>query len=227
MFARRASFGRSFLFQYNTIMNIELIAHTPDPELVIANCATTCYDSNPKDIEASRKMIRSLAKAGHEAMIEHAHATFKLSGVSRTLTHELVRHRLFSFAQRSQRYVKENEETYVTPDVLVNINQDDDRLQIAKQTFDTAMKNAWYAYKTLLECGLKPEDARFVLPNACTTEIIVSGNFREYRNFLKLRLGPRAQWEIRKAANIILNKLYEIAPSCFEDLKNGINVQMT
>jgi len=208
-------------------MNIELIAHTPDPELVIANCATTCYDSNPKDIEASRKMIRSLAKAGHEAMIEHAHATFKLSGVSRTLTHELVRHRLFSFAQRSQRYVKENEETYVTPDVLVNINQDDDRLQIAKQTFDTAMKNAWYAYKTLLECGLKPEDARFVLPNACTTEIIVSGNFREYRNFLKLRLGPRAQWEIRKAANIILNKLYEIAPSCFEDLKNGINVQMT
>jgi len=205
-------------------MNIELIAHTPDPELVIANCATTCYDSNPKDIEASRKMIRSLAKAGHEAMIEHAHATFKLSGVSRVLTHELVRHRLFSFAQRSQRYVKENEETYVTPDVLVNINQDDDRLQIAKQTFDTAMKNAWYAYKTLLECGLKPEDARFVLPNACTTEIIVSGNFREYRNFLKLRLSPRAQWEIRKAANIILDKLYEIAPSCFEDLKNGTNV---
>lgn len=205
-------------------MNIELIAHTPDPELVIANCATTCYDSNPKDIEASRKMIRSLAKAGHEAMIEHAHATFKLSCVSRVLTHELVRHRLFSFAQRSQRYVKENEETYVTPDVLVNINQDDDRLQIAKQTFDTAMKNAWYAYKTLLECGLKPEDARFVLPNACTTEIIVSGNFREYRNFLKLRLSPRAQWEIRKAANIILDKLYEIAPSCFEDLKNGTNV---
>ena len=206
-------------------MKVELIAHTPNPELVIANCATTCYDSNPKDIDASRKMIRSLAKAGHEAMIEHAHATFKLSGVSRVLTHELVRHRLFSFAQRSQRYVKENEESYVTPDVLVNINQDDDRLQIAKQTFDTAMKNAWYAYKALLECGLKSEDARFVLPNACTTEIIVSGNFREYRNFLKLRLGPRAQWEIRKAANLILDKLYEIAPSCFEDLKNGTNIQ--
>lgn len=89
------------------------------------------------------------------------------------------------------------------------------------------MKNAWDAYKTLLECGLKPEDARFVLPNACTTEIVVSGNFREYRNFLKLRLGPRAQWEIRKAANIILDKLYEIAPSCFEDLKNGTSIQLT
>jgi len=90
-----------------------------------------------------------------------------------------------------------------------------------------AMSDAWHAYKTLLECGLKPEDARFVLPNACTTEIVVSGNFREYRNFLKLRLSPRAQWEIRKAANIILDKLYEIAPSCFEDLKNGNNVQLT
>ena len=208
-------------------MEIKLIAHTPDPELVIANCATTCYDSNPKDIEASRKMIRSLAKAGHEAMIEHAHATFKLSGVSRTLTHELVRHRLFSFAQRSQRFVKENEPNFVTPDVLIDDNSANEKMQAAKRLFDKAMSDAWYVYKKLLEYGLKPEDARFVLPNACTTEIIVSGNFREYRNFLKLRLGPRAQWEIRKAANIILDKLYEIAPSCFEDLKNGINIQMT
>lgn len=208
-------------------MNIELIAHTPNPELVIANCATTCYDSNPKDIEASRKMIRSLAKAGHEAMIEHAHATFKLSGVSRVLTHELVRHRLFSFAQRSQRYVKENEETYVMPDVLIDNNEANANMKQAELVFKMAMNDAWTAYRDLLKLGLKPEDARFVLPNACTTEIIVSGNFREYRNFLKLRLGPRAQWEIRKAANIILDKLYEIAPSCFEDLKNGINVQMT
>ena len=208
-------------------MKIELLSHTPDPELVIANCATTCYDSKPKDLEASRKMIRSLAKAGHEAMIEHAHATFKLSGVSRVLTHELVRHRLFSFAQRSQRYVKENEPSYVVPDVLVDDNSTNVYLVKAKQTFDAAMNFAWNAYSELLKLGLKPEDARFVLPNACTTEIVVSGNFREYRNFLKLRLGPRAQWEIRKAANIILDKLYEIAPSCFEDLKNGMNVQMT
>ena len=208
-------------------MNIELIAHTPDPELVIANCATTCYDSKPKDIESARKMIHSLAKAGHEAMIEHAHATFKLSGVSRVLTHELVRHRLFSFAQRSQRYVKENEESFVIPDVLVDDISANAQMRQAKLIFDCAMNDAWTAYRDLLKLGLKPEDARFVLPNACTTEIIVSGNFREYRNFLKLRLGPRAQWEIRKAANIILDKLYEIAPSCFEDLKNGINVQMT
>ena len=83
------------------MMKVELVAHTPDPELTIADCAKTCYDSAQKDLESSRKMIRALIKAGHEAMIEHAHATFKLSGVSRVLTHELVRHRIFSFAQRS------------------------------------------------------------------------------------------------------------------------------
>ena len=89
------------------------------------------------------------------------------------------------------------------------------------------MDKAWKAYKILLDFGIKAEDARFVLPNACSTEIVVSGNFRQYRNFLKLRLSPRAQWEIRQAASIILDKLYEIAPSCFEDLKQGTAIQQT
>ena len=208
-------------------MKIELISNTPNPELTIAYAAKTCYDSPIKDLESSRKMIRALVKAGHEAMIEHASASFKLSEVSRVLTHELCRHRLFSFAMRSQRYVKENEPSFVIPDVLIDDNSLNPTMQKAKDCFIEAMYHAWDVYKVLLECGLKPEDARFVLPNACTTEIIVSGNFREYRNFLKLRLSPRAQWEIRKAANIILDKLYEIAPSCFEDLKNGTNIQTT
>ena len=207
-------------------MKIELISNTPNPELTIAYAAKTCYDSPTKDLESSRKMIKALVKAGHEAMIEHASASFKLSEVSRVLTHELCRHRLFSFAMRSQRYVKENEPSYVTPDILID-DKEDSNMDIAQKIFKTAMQNAWDAYKKLLECGLKPEDARFVLPNACTTEIVVTGNFREWRNFLKLRLGPRAQWEIRKAANIILDRLYEIAPSCFEDLKNGNNIQLS
>lgn len=208
-------------------MKIELIAHTPDPELVIANAARTCYDSPAKDLESSRKMVKAIVKSGHESCVEHASATFRLSEVSRVLTHELVRHRLFSFSQRSQRYVRENEPSYVTPDVLVDDNTANQKLLLAKDIFDKAMQNAWDAYSLLLSYGLKPEDARFVLPNACTTEIVVSGNFREYRNFLKLRLSPRAQWEIRKAANVILDKLYEIAPSCFEDLKNGSSIQRT
>ena len=93
-------------------------------------------------------------------------------------------------------------------------------MQAAKEVFDAAMKRAWGAYDTLLKLGLKPEDARFVLPNACTTTITVSGNFREWRNFLTLRLSPRAQWEIRKLANLILDQLIQIAPAVFEDLKD-------
>ena len=208
-------------------MKVELIANTPDPELVIANAARTCYDSPEKDLESSRKMIKAIIKSGHESCVEHATASFRLSEVSRVLTHEIVRHRLFSFSQRSQRYVKENEPSFITPDVLVDNNPANQKLLLAKDVFDKAMQNAWDAYSLLLSYGLKPEDARFVLPNACTTEIVVSGNFREWRNMLKLRLSPRAQWEIRKAANLILDKLYEIAPSCFEDLKDGTSIQRT
>lgn len=107
---------------YNLYMKIELIAHTPNPEEVIANAARTCYDSSQKDLEASRKMIAAIVKSGHESCVEHATATFRLSEVSRVLTHELVRHRLFSFSQRSQRYVKEDELSYIVPDVLVDDN---------------------------------------------------------------------------------------------------------
>lgn len=209
-------------------MNIEFIAHTPNPELVIANAARTCYDSKEKDLEASRKMIKAIIKSGHESCVEHATATFRLEDVSRVLTHELVRHRIgFSYSQRSQRYVKEDEPSYVVPDVLVDSSTTNQKLLLAKDIFDKAMRHAWDAYSLLLSYGLKPEDARFVLPNACTTEIVVTADFRAWRNFLKLRLSPRAQWEIRKAANLILDKLYEIAPSCFEDLKDGTSIQTT
>ena len=210
-----------------TDMQVELVANTPNPEEVIANAARTCYDSPEKDLEAARKMIRAIIKSGHESCIEHATATFRLKGVSRVLTHELVRHRLCSFSQRSQRYVKEDEPSYVVPDVLVDDNTANQKLLLAKDVFDKAMQNAWDAYSLLLSYGLKPEDARFVLPNACTTEIVVSANFREWRSFLKLRLSKRAQWEIRKAANLILAHLCEIAPSCFEDLKDEANIQNT
>lgn len=199
-------------------MKVTLIASTPNPETTIARAARICYDSQPKDLDGERTFIKGLVKSGHTATIEHASATFLIEDVSRALTHELVRHRLFSFCQRSQRYVKESEPSYVIPDVLVDDNSANDKIKAAHECFIKAMENAWMSYKFLLDCGLKPEDARFVLPNACTTTITVSGNFREWRNFLQLRLSPRAQWEIRKLANIILQKLVEIAPSVFKDL---------
>lgn len=103
-------------------MKAILIAHTPNPETTISHAARICYDSSPKDLEGERKFIRNLVKSGHTATVEHASATFLIEDVSRALTHELVRHRLFSFCQRSQRYVKESEPSYVTPDVLVDDN---------------------------------------------------------------------------------------------------------
>ena len=195
-------------------MKLTLVAYTPNPETMIARAARICYDSQPKDLAGERKFIQGLVKSGHTATIEHASATFLIEGVSRALTHELVRHRLFSFCQRSQRYVKESEPAYVTPDCLLEPDAD----IMMKDAFEAAMKNAWSSYRWLLKLGMKPEDARFVLPNACQTTITVSGNFREWRNFLQLRLSPRAQWEIRKLAKLVLEQLNEIAPSVFGDL---------
>lgn len=202
-------------------MKVEVITHTPDPELTIARCASTCYDSNPKELEPARKMLKAIIKSGHESCIEHASVTFEIDGVSRVVTHELVRHRIgFSYSQRSQRYVNENKPAYVVPEEIQGNPE-------ARIVFDQAMDYAWFVYKQLQEFGLKNEIARYVLPNSCCTKICVTANFRALRNFLKLRLSKRAQHEIRDLANVMLDKLIEIAPSCFEDLKDENNLQNT
>lgn len=202
-------------------MTINLITHTPNPEVVIAKCASTCYDSVPKELEKARKMISAIIKSGHESCIEHATATFEIDGVSRVLTHELVRHRIgFSYSQRSQRYVDESQPSYVTPE---EIAENPKALEIYKDFMDAS----WNTYSKLQSLGLRNEYARYVLPNACKTKICVTADFRAWRNFLKLRLSKRAQHEIRNMANVILDDLIAIAPSCFEDLKNEENIQNT
>ena len=202
-------------------MNVELIANTPNPEEVIEQCGRTCYKSPEKDAETRAKFIAGIIHAGHTSVIEHATATFRITGVSRSLTHQLVRHRLFSFSQQSQRYVKETEPNYITP---TSIKEDlaegsdkklDPTTRAAHKIYDDCMQNCWRTYQTLIELGIKKEDARFVLPNAACTEICVSGNFREWYNFLNLRLDVHAQWEIRQLAWLILDKLMAIAPNVF------------
>lgn len=178
----------------------------------IANAARICYDSPHKDIEGERKFIKALIKSGHTATIEHSSATFEISGVSRSLTHQLVRHRLFSFCQRSQRYCKEDGFGFVVPDSIANDKN-------ALEEYNNTMNTIRDSYSKLISMGIKAEDCRYVLPNACETTIVVSGNFREWRNFLDLRCEEHAQKEIRDLAHIILDKLYEIAPSVFGDLK--------
>lgn len=201
-------------------MTINVLAYTPNPETLIAKCASTCYDSVPKELEAARKMIKAIIKSGHESCIEHASVTFEIDGVSRVVTHELVRHRLSSFSQRSQRYVNEANPQYVIPNELKN---DSEALKI----YNDAMNYAWKAYADIQKLGYKNEIARYVLPNSCETKICFTANFRSLRNFLKLRCSKRAQPEIRELAYIMLDKLIEIAPSCFEDLKQEENLQNT
>ena len=202
-------------------MTIELLASTPNPELTIAHAASTCYDSKPKELEPARKMIKAIIKSGHESCVEHASATFVLDGISRVVTHELVRHRIgFSYSQRSQRYVNEYQPSYVIPEEIAGSPK-------ALEIFQEAMNTAWAAYSKLQIVGMRNEIARYVLPNACTTKITVTANFRAWRNFLKLRCSKRAQPEIRELAYKLLDELCKIAPSCFEDLKDESNLQNT
>lgn len=202
-------------------MTIELLASTPNPELTIAHAASTCYDSKPKELEPARKMIKAIIKSGHESCVEHASATFVLDGISRVVTHELVRHRIgFSYSQRSQRYVNEHNPSYVIPEEIAGSPK-------ALEVFQEAMNAAWAAYSKLQAVGMRNEIARYVLPNACTTKITVTANFRAWRNFLKLRCSKRAQPEIRGLAYKLLDELCKIAPSCFEDLKDESNLQNT
>ena len=202
-------------------MKVEILAYTPNPEETIARAASTCYDSVPKELDKARKMIAAIIKSGHESCIEHSSATFEIDGISRVVTHELVRHRIgFAYSQRSQRYVDEANPSFVIPEEI-EVNE------TAKALFEDAMRYAWEKYKALQDLGFKNEMARYVLPNACCTKIVVTADFRAWRNFLKLRLSKRAQHEIRNLANVLLDKLIEIAPSCFEDLRDESNLQNT
>ena len=198
-------------------MKIELISSTPNPELTIARAASICYDSKPKEIDAARKMIKAIIKSGHESCIEHASVGFIVSGISRVVSHEIVRHRIgVAYSQRSQRYVNEDNPDFVIPDELAGNDE-------AKEEFLAAMSNAWKSYKKLQSMGFKNEIARYVLPNACSTTIAMTMDFRAWRHFLKLRLSKRAQPEIRKLAKNLLDELVKIAPSCFEDLLDEAN----
>jgi len=194
-------------------MQITLLSITPDCERLIEAAGRTAYQSFDKQSEGSEeKFIRMLVKAGHTSVLEHAWATVRFAGVSRAMTHQLVRHRLAAFTQQSQRYVSESDFHYVTPPAVAKNPE-------AKAVFDDLLELSRQAYAQLKKLGLRNEDARFVLPNAVATEIVVSANFREWRHIIELRGHPAAQWEIREAAIEVLKLLKEQAPTVFEDLE--------
>jgi len=193
-------------------LKIKLLSITPNAEKIIEEAGRTCYLSQDKIKESSDKaFIQRLIKLGHDSVLEHAYATFRIENCSRAMTHQLVRHRLMSFSQQSQRYVDEENFRSVVPKTIKKEDIDD---------FHKDMIIIRQMYNKWRQRGIKKEDARFVLPNACSSEIVVSANFREWRHVLKIRLLPKAQWEIRETCLLILEVLKEYAPSCFSDFKN-------
>ena len=194
-------------------MRIELLSVTPFPEKIIEEAGRTCYMSKV----GNPSIIKSWIKSGHCSVIEHASASFRISEVSRSLTHQLVRHRIgFSYSQKSQRYCKEDQFEYVIPEEIRKNKQ-------ALNNFHNAMIDAQTSYNLLILNGIKAESARSVLPNACCTEIVVTANFRAWRQMLELRCDKHAQKEIRDMSKEIGKQLLVIAPNVFDDLKNLIN----
>lgn len=197
-------------------MNVELIAITRylrgegTPEELLEHAGRVCYRSESRGEPG--KFLMARVKEGHESLIEHASATFEISGISRACTHQLVRHRIASYSQESQRYVDLSEPEYVIPPSVAENPE-------ALDAWDAATEGLAEAYRTLRKQGVRREDARFLLPNATATRIVVTMNFRAWRHFIQERgLNRAAQWEIKALANRILDLLYEQAPSVFEDL---------
>lgn len=222
-------------------MNVTLIEYTPQPEKIVAAAAKLCYsDSGCKNImdgltdEKTRSFVEMLSEIGHESPIEHVSFTFGIEGVSRTLLAQITRHRHASFSVQSQRYVRKNNFVYITPPAI----SDDDEIN---ETYCRSMNDSYNAYRNISDRlsekyfseftaeGMSEkearskaekkaiEDARFVLPNACETKMVVTMNARSLIGFFRLRCCNRAQWEIRALAEEMLKLCYEAAPSLFRN----------
>jgi thymidylate synthase (FAD) len=195
-------------------MNVTLETYTPRPVSVCAKAAKTCYSGDiPENICLSHKkaitLLEKTIKSGHMSVLEHANFTFNISGVSRSLTHQLVRHRLASYSQQSQRYVKmDGGFECVIPFSILSSGLGDE--------FKSLMDNIATFYDKALSKNVPAEDARYVLPNACTTNIVVTMNARELFHFFEVRMCNRAQWEIRDMANQMYDECMIIAPEIFK-----------
>lgn len=214
------------------MIKVNLLQYTNEPEKLVAAAAKLCYSSVGTDKimedlseEKVAKFLNILSSYNHESPIEHISFTFAVEGVSRSLTHQLVRHRLASYSQQSQRYVRLDSFEYIIPPEI-------EKSKEAKEAFISAMKESQKAYDRITEIlkeryigngvdtrGAEKkaiEDARYVFPNACETKIILTMNARSLINFFRERCCQRAQWEIRSLADEMLKEVKKIAPNIFK-----------
>ena len=199
------------------MIKVTLLSHTPEPERMVASSARLCYSpSSASDLvegmsqQNVEKMVNMLVAMGHDSPLEHVSFTFGIDGVSRTLTHQLVRHRIASYNQQSQRYVAAHNFEYVTPPSIAEKPE-------AKAKYDALMEEIRKAYDSFVEMGVDKEDARYILANATETKIIVTMNARSLLHFFNLRCCYRAQWEIRELANLMLAECKKVAPLLFKN----------
>lgn len=200
---------------------VEVLAHTADPVRTVALAARLCYSGRDiGDLQAGLSdeeaggLLDKLLSMGHLSALEHAQFTLGVDGISRACSHQLVRHRLASYSQQSQRYVRLNEIRAVVPPTVRE-------RPAALAAFEEKLRELWGLYAHLVEDGVPAEDARYLLPNACETKIVMSMNARELRHFFALRLCRRAQWEIRELAVAVLRAVLAKAPALFRGAGPG------
>lgn len=198
-------------------MMVKLVRHTPEPERTVAMSARLCYSpigaaqlEEKISDEQAAKLVRKLVSMGHLSTLEHVTFTFAIEGVSRVLTHQLVRHRIASYSQQSQRYVKEHDFETIVPASIASKPE-------AKAKFDKLMTEIQAMYDEFIALDIPAEDARYILPNATETKIVCTFNARSLLNFFSLRCCTRAQWEIRALANEMLRQCQAVAPVIFEN----------
>jgi thymidylate synthase (FAD) len=223
------------------MIKVKLISHTPQPQKVISMAAKLCYsqvgveeiEQNLTD-EAIEKFLNMLVNIGHESPLEHVSFTFAIEGISRSCSHQIVRHRIASFSQQSQRYVKLEQFEYIIPPHIQEIEE-------ARKIFIEAMEQDQKSYDKLVDILFDKhynnliangktekeatkqaekkaiEDARYVFPNACETKMVLTMNTRSLYNFFNHRCCERAQWEIRELATKMLEEVKKVAPTLFKN----------
>lgn len=198
-------------------MKVTLLKYTYEPERTITLAAKICYSDKSLDeicasidTESAFKFVRMLKSLGHESALEHVCFTFGAEGISRAATHQLVRHRIASYSQQSQRYVSMHNAEFIMPDSILNNNK-------AKSIFENCIEQIKTSYKKLIAENIPAEDARYLLPNACESNIVFTMNARELLHFFSLRCCSRAQWEIRNLSEKMLELVKKVAPVIFED----------
>lgn len=200
-------------------MALLLMRHTPDPDRLVALAARRCYSSRAAhdieerlSIEEIERLLDFLRQRNHLSPFEHADFTFSADGISRALSHQLVRHRIASYSQESQRYVnymKTDKLPYVVPPSVAQNPE-------AARLFAEAVDKTLQAYRDMVTAGVAPEDARYVFPNAIETKLVFTMNARSLFNFFEQRCCVKAQWEIRYLAIEMLKAVRKVAPMIFK-----------